>query len=66
MWCACEIVSVLRVVGELCGTEAAVRRPISSEEKFVLCVFTLWEWLIGVPVERVVVCDKLCFRVYVI
>jgi len=25
------------------GTEAAAKRPISSEENFVLCAFTLWE-----------------------
>jgi len=48
------------------GTKVVARRPINSEEKFVLCGFPLWEWFNWEPVESFVVCDKLCFRVYVI
>ena len=39
----------------------------SAQKKSLFCVYSLYgSGLIGEPVESVVVCDKLCFRVYVI
>jgi len=49
---------------------AALRLPPSdplAQKKILFCVHSLYgSCLIGELVERVVVCDKLCFRVYVI
>jgi len=49
---------------------AALRLPPgdpSAQKKSLFCVDSLYgSGLIAEPVESVVVCDKLCFRVYVI